>query len=121
MSIDYGRAFENLFQNIGTVENGFPERVSYDNVNNRQNYDPHAVREAMLFGTPDEVIEKLYAYEAAGVDEVCLGISFNNPFAMQKKTLELFIREVLPVFAERETEREREAAKARAKQTALAD
>ncbi|WP_137387609.1 LLM class flavin-dependent oxidoreductase [Rhodoligotrophos defluvii] len=119
MSIDYGRSFENLFQNIGTVKNGFPEWVSYDNVANRQNYDPHAVRDAMLFGTPDEVVEKLFAYEAAGVDEVCLGISFNNPFEMQKKTLELFIREVMPVFAERQKERAKDKGQAAAS-TALA-
>jgi flavin-dependent trigonelline monooxygenase, oxygenase component len=56
----------------------------------------------LMFGTPDEVIEKLLDYEAAGVDQYCLGLTFNLPFDLQKKTLRLFIDEILPVFAERE-------------------
>ncbi len=101
LSIDYGRSFENLFHNIGTVDNGFPEKVSYDTVVNRGNYDPEVVREAMLFGTPDEIVEKLHAYEAAGVDEMVLGVCFNTPFEMQKKTIELMVREVMPEFSRR--------------------
>jgi len=101
LSIDYGRSFESLFHNIGKVDNGFPEKVSYDTVVNRANYDPEVVREAMLFGTPDEIIKKLDVYDAAGVDEMVLGICFNTPFEMQKKTIELFVREVMPEFAHR--------------------
>jgi alkanesulfonate monooxygenase SsuD/methylene tetrahydromethanopterin reductase-like flavin-dependent oxidoreductase (luciferase family) len=58
-----------------------------------------------MFGTPDEVIEKLLDYEAAGVDQFSLGLSFNLPVELQRKTLDLFTREVLPVFAERERDR----------------
>lgn len=105
-SIDYGRSFENLFHNVGTVKNGFPESVSYEAVANRSDYSPEAVRENLVFGTPDEVIEKLMVYEAAGVDQFCLGVAFNLPFEIQKKSLALFIKEVMPVFAARERERE---------------
>ena len=55
-----------------------------------------------MFGTPDEVIQKLQVYEAAGVDQYCLGLSFNLPFELQLKTLRLFIDEVMPLFAARE-------------------
>ncbi|MDR6759115.1 alkanesulfonate monooxygenase SsuD/methylene tetrahydromethanopterin reductase-like flavin-dependent oxidoreductase (luciferase family) [Mycoplana sp. BE70] len=101
-SMDYGRYFENLFQNIGTVTNGFPEAVSYEAVAGRENYNPENIRANMLFGTPDEVIEKLEAYEAAGVDQLCLGLNYNLPFDLQKRTLELFAEEIIPVFAKRE-------------------
>src|SRR6185312_15095950 len=101
-SVDYGRHFENLFRNIGTVTNGFPEAAPYEIVANRSNYDPQTLRDSLMFGTPDEVIEKLGAYEAAGVDQFCLGVSFNLPFEIQKRSIELFIREVMPVFAARE-------------------
>jgi len=111
-SIDYGRTFENLFQNIGTVTNGFPEAVDYATVANRSNYDPESMLKNLLFGTPDEIIEKLLVYEAAGVDQMCLGISFNQPFALQKTTLSLFSREIIPVFAARERERARAPAPA---------
>jgi alkanesulfonate monooxygenase SsuD/methylene tetrahydromethanopterin reductase-like flavin-dependent oxidoreductase (luciferase family) len=110
-STDYGRYFENLFQNLGTVKNGFPEAVPYEVVANRSNYDPKSIRDNLMFGTPDEVIEKLMVYEAAGVDQYCLGLSFNLPFELQKQTLALFIREVMPVFAEREKSRAAESAR----------
>lgn len=35
------------------------------------------------------------------MDQYCLGLSFNLPFELQKQTLALFIREVMPVFAGR--------------------
>jgi alkanesulfonate monooxygenase SsuD/methylene tetrahydromethanopterin reductase-like flavin-dependent oxidoreductase (luciferase family) len=100
-SVDYGRYFENLMQNIGTVTNGFPEAVPFETVANRGNYDPRAIRDNLVFGTPDEVIPKLEVYEAAGVDQFCLGLSYNLPFELQMKTLRLFIDEVMPHFAAR--------------------
>lgn len=111
-SLDYGRSFENLFQNIGTVTNGFPEAVSYEAVANRGEYDPHAIRDNLVFGTPDEVIEKLMVYEAAGVDQFCLGLAFNLPFEVQMKSLSLFIKEVMPVFAARERDAAKEKSRA---------
>src|SRR5262249_13839750 len=78
-SVDYGRYFENLMQNIGTVRNGFPEAVPFEIVANRGNYDPQVVRDNLVFGTPDEVIPKLEIYEAAGVDQFCVGLSYNLP------------------------------------------
>ncbi|RWP43533.1 MAG: LLM class flavin-dependent oxidoreductase [Mesorhizobium sp.] len=112
-SMDYGRAFENLFQNVGTVNNGFPEAVPYEAVAGRDNYNPENIRKNLTFGTPDEVIEKLLDYEAAGVDQYCLGLSFNLPFELQRKTLRLFIDEVMPFFAERERDRQRAVAAGR--------
>jgi flavin-dependent trigonelline monooxygenase, oxygenase component len=109
-SVDYGRYFENLMQNIGTVKNGFPEAVPFEAVTNRANYDPRAVRDNLMFGTPDEVIRKLQVYEEAGVNQYCLGLSFNLPFEMQVKTLRLFIDEVMPHFRERGTARAGELA-----------
>lgn len=109
-SVDYGRTFENLFQNIGTVTNGFPEAVPFEIVANRANYDPASIRRNLMFGTPDEVIGKLADYEAAGIDQYSLGLSFNLPFELQKRTLELFIDEVMPVFAARDRERKPKAA-----------
>ncbi|WP_250520683.1 MULTISPECIES: LLM class flavin-dependent oxidoreductase [unclassified Caballeronia] len=98
-SVDYGRYFENLMQNIGTVHNGFPEAVPYEAVVNRGNYDPAAIRENLMFGTPDEIVRKLEGYESQGVDQFCLGLSFNLPFELQAKTLRLFIDEIMPHFA----------------------
>jgi len=109
-SIDYGRTFENLMQNIGEVKDGFPEAVPYELVRNKDNYNPENVRKNLMFGTPDEVIQKLMDYKAAGVDQYCLGLSFNQPIELQRQTLRLFIDEVMPAFAGRDMEMKRAAA-----------
>lgn len=101
-SIDYGRHFENLFKNIGTVRNGFPQPVEFEAVANRDEYKADNVRENMLFGTPDEVIEKLRLYEECGVDLFCYGSNFGLPWPACRRSLELFIERVMPYFAERE-------------------
>ncbi|TCT04781.1 LLM class flavin-dependent oxidoreductase [Aquabacter spiritensis] len=100
--VDHGRYFENLMQNSGTVTNGFPEAVPFKTMADHGKYDPPAIRDNLVFGTPDEVIPKIEVYEAAGVDQFCLGLSFNLPFELQIRTLRLFIEEVMPHFAARE-------------------
>lgn len=100
-SVDYGRYFENLMQNIGTVTEGFPQAVPFETIANRGNYDPRSIRDNLVFGTPEEVIPKLEVYEAAGVDQFCLGLSYNLPFEHQVRALRLFIDEVMPHFAAR--------------------
>ncbi|MGO4174584.1 LLM class flavin-dependent oxidoreductase [Bosea sp. TAF32] len=111
-SVDYGGYFENLMQNSGAVRNGFPEAIPFETIANRDNYNPQAVRDNLMFGTPDEIIRKLQVYEDAGVDQFALGLSFNLPFALQMKTLRLFIDEVMPHFAAREREKTKAAAQA---------
>lgn len=97
-SIEYGRRFENLFKNIGTVTNGFPEPAPLDAIANRSDYEPGFVRANMMFGTPDEVTAKLKLYEALGIDLFCLGVSFGLPFDVARRSLELFITRVMPQF-----------------------
>ena len=100
MSINFGRQFENLFQNKGDVINGFPEAVDYAVVVGRDNYAPETVHENMVYGTPDEVVEKLGLYREAGVDLFCFGPGgFGMPRAKVLRSLELFIERVMPHFA----------------------
>ncbi len=116
-SIAFGRHFENLFKNIGRVENGFPEPADFDLVANRADYQPAVIRDSMVFGTPAEVVEKLKSYEAAGVEQFCYGASFGLPHAVARRSLELFIAEVMPHFRE-EKRRDDVAAQPGARMTA---
>ena len=97
-SIRYGRHFENLFKNLGTVTNGFPEPIEVEAVANRAEYQPENVKANMMFGTPEEAVEKLRAYESAGVDVFCYGASFGLPRQAAIRSLELFIERVMPQF-----------------------
>jgi len=53
----------------------------------------------LMFGTPDEVISKLKQYEALGVDAFIYYASLGLGLAEQKRSLELFCRDVIPAFA----------------------
>jgi alkanesulfonate monooxygenase SsuD/methylene tetrahydromethanopterin reductase-like flavin-dependent oxidoreductase (luciferase family) len=101
-SIEHGRHFETLFKNIGTVRNGFPEPVDVSVIANRNEYEPNFIRENMMFGTPEEVVRKLEFYQACGVDNYCYGASFGMPFDVQRRSLQLFISEVMPHFGSKE-------------------
>ena len=91
--------FENLFKNMGDVENGFPKSIPFDQLGNRAEYDPQMLTTNLMFGTPDEVIAKLKLYQALGVDEFIYYASLGLGLAEQKRSLELFVREVIPAFA----------------------
>jgi alkanesulfonate monooxygenase SsuD/methylene tetrahydromethanopterin reductase-like flavin-dependent oxidoreductase (luciferase family) len=52
-----------------------------------------------MFGTPDEVIEKLKLYQSLGVDEFIYYASLGLGLKEQNRSLELFCNEVIPAFA----------------------
>ena len=91
--------FENLFKNLGDVENGFAKQLPLDQVRNRDEYEPDALTENLMFGTPDQVIEKLRRYEAIGVDEFIYYASLGLGHAEQKRSMELFCNEVIPALS----------------------
>ena len=91
--------FENLFKNLGDVENGFPRAIPLDQVANSDDYEPATLSENLMFGTPDEVIAKLRRYEALGVDEFIYYASLGLGLPEQKRSMELFCNEVIPAFS----------------------
>ncbi len=90
--------FENLFQNLGDVENGFPRAIPFAELQNRDEYNPEMLCQNLMFGTPDEVIGKLKRYEALGVDAFIYYASMGLGHKEQKRSMELFCNEVMPVF-----------------------
>ncbi|MCC5982781.1 MAG: LLM class flavin-dependent oxidoreductase [Rhodobacteraceae bacterium] len=91
--------FENLFKNMGDVVNGFPRAIPLDELSNRAEYDPEMLHRNLMFGTPDAVIEKLKQYEALGVDSFIYYASLGLGLAEQKRSMELFCKEVIPAFS----------------------
>jgi len=91
--------FENLFKNMGDVSNGFPKSIPFDQLANRAEYDPDMLQLNLMFGTPDQVIAKLKLFQALGVDEFIYYASLGLGLAEQKRSLDLFINEVMPAFA----------------------
>jgi flavin-dependent trigonelline monooxygenase, oxygenase component len=50
-SVEYNRQFENLFRNVGAMNNGFPEPAAWDQIANRDDYEPTTIRDCMIFDT----------------------------------------------------------------------
>jgi len=94
--------FGNLMTKTGDVINGFPEEVAPEDLEGNFRYDPATLEENLLFGSPDQVIEKLKGYEALGLDGFIYYASMGMDMDQQKRSLQLFIDKVLPAFAEKE-------------------
>lgn len=94
----YARRFAGLFDTSGRVVEGFPELAADGEGSDEGALE--AVRTNMMFGTPDEVVEKLRQYRAVGVDVFCYGANFDLPHDMARRSLELFVEEVMPHFAD---------------------
>jgi len=91
--------FENLFRNIGGVTNGFPAQTPLSELVNRDEYNADMLEENLLFGSPDQAIEKLKNYQRLGVDSFIYYASMGLDHDEQIKSLELFCDKVMPVFA----------------------
>ncbi|MFK8021948.1 MAG: LLM class flavin-dependent oxidoreductase [Pseudomonadales bacterium] len=91
--------FGNLMMQTGDVSNGFPEEISFEEMAGNARVDPEMLEENLMFGSPETVIEKIKRYEALGVDSFIYYASMGLGQAAQKRSLELFINEVMPEFA----------------------
>ena len=97
----HGKRFEGLFSTEGNVVNGFPQILEQE-IGASGGHSDHAVREAMVLGSPDEVAEQLEAYAALGIDEFCYGGNYGLDPARTRRSLELFVERVMPCFSSRE-------------------
>ena len=91
--------FENLFRNLGDVDNGFPKRIPLEELAEREQYNADMLEQNLMFGSPEAVIEKLKRYQALGVDEFIYYASMGLGQEEQKRSMELFCSEVMPAFA----------------------
>lgn len=94
--------FGNLLMKSGEVINGFPQKVPLDSLEGNARVDPEMLEQNLMFGTPVEVTEKLRAYEALGVDSFIYYASMGMDMDQQKRSLQLFIDQVMPHYADKE-------------------
>ena len=99
VAVAHSRRFEGLFGSDGQVTNGFPQEVAAAVASGATgDLTLETTRDNQLFGTPDEVTEKLAGYRAAGVDQFLYGGNFGLPHPQARRSLELFIERVMPAF-----------------------
>ena len=91
--------FENLFRNLGDVDNGFAKKIPLNELRGREQFQPDMLEENLLFGSPDTVIKKLARYQKLGVDEFIYYASMGMDMEAQKRSMKLFCDEVIPAFS----------------------
>lgn len=94
------RMFGVWFANKTAPVNGFHKSVPPLDLEKFGEYAPDAVRENTLIGTPAQIVERLKGYAALGVDEYSIWVDSTLSFADKKASIERFISDVLPAFAE---------------------
>ncbi len=90
--------FATWFRNEKPIRQGFIEPPGEEELAAMQMYAPAVLREALVIGTPDTVIERLRRYEAMGYDQYSFWIDNGMPFEAKRKSLQLFIDKVMPAF-----------------------
>ena len=90
--------FENLFRNLGDVQNGFPKPIDLNELQNRSEYNPDTLKENLMFGTPEQVIQKIERYQKLGVDAFIYYASMGLDHKKQLESLKLFCKEIIPHF-----------------------
>jgi alkanesulfonate monooxygenase SsuD/methylene tetrahydromethanopterin reductase-like flavin-dependent oxidoreductase (luciferase family) len=59
---------------------------------------PELIRKNLVIGQPQDVVKRLKQYEEMGFDQYSFWIDSNMSFERKRKSLELFIAEVMPAF-----------------------
>jgi alkanesulfonate monooxygenase SsuD/methylene tetrahydromethanopterin reductase-like flavin-dependent oxidoreductase (luciferase family) len=93
-------AFGAWFQNKRPITNGFMAPLTADEEAAMPNYAPDLIRRNLVIGEPDEVIARIKSYEAMGYDQYSMWIDSGMSHERKKQSLALFIRHVLPAFAQ---------------------
>jgi len=91
--------FGTLFSGDGQVTNGIPALGTQDELDAHADYNLDSLHENLLVGTPDQVVDKLRTYEALGVDSFIYYASMGLGLEEQKRSMELFISDVMPAFS----------------------
>jgi len=91
--------FENVFRNLGGVANGFPEQIPLEELTEREQYDENYLEENLVFGSTQQVVEKLKQYQELGIDEFIYYASMGLNLKQQIRSLEKFCSDVIPAFS----------------------
>ena len=94
----YYNYFSGWFKNERPITNGFIQAFTDEEIAANAMFAPEVMRSNLVIGTPDEVIDRLRTYESLGYDDYSFWIDSGMSLNRKKKSLELFIDEVMPAF-----------------------
>ncbi|WP_221796348.1 LLM class flavin-dependent oxidoreductase [Oceanobacter mangrovi] len=91
--------FQGWAKNDQTPVNGFCKPISEQELDEMDALKPEVLKENLVIGTPESVIERLKYYEATGLTEYSFWADNSLSHEEKKKSLELFVNQVMPAFA----------------------
>ncbi|WP_040832279.1 LLM class flavin-dependent oxidoreductase [Nocardia jiangxiensis] len=92
------RTFDAWFGNKTVPDNGFLEPSPVSKFADRPEFAPESLHKTAMIGTPEEVIDRLRYYQELGIDEFSFWTDNTLSHEQKRKSLELFINEVVPAF-----------------------
>lgn len=96
---DFYRLFGAWFKNERPIRQAIMDPLSDAEKDAMPQYAPEVIAKNLVIGEPDEVIARLKGYEALGYDQFSIWIDSGISHERKRKSLELFIRHVMPAFA----------------------
>ena len=93
--------FSKWFKNERPVEQGFIEPLTEADIASFPQYTPEQIRKNLVIGQPTDVIDRLKQYEELGFDQYSFWLDSNMSFERKRRSLELFISDVMPAFEAR--------------------
>jgi len=96
----YYAYFGGWFKNERPIRKAFIEEFTDEEIAATEMFAPDLMRKNLIIGRPQEVIDRIKGYESLGYDEYSFWIDSGMSFERKKKSLELFINEVMPAFAQ---------------------
>ncbi|MDQ0457798.1 LLM class flavin-dependent oxidoreductase [Rhizobium paknamense] len=99
LSVYYNYFFA-WFKNERPIQQGLIERLSEEDIAANANLSAEVMQTNLPVGTADTVIQRLKRFEALGYDEYSFWVDSGMSFERKKASLERFIRDVMPAFAE---------------------
>lgn len=92
------RTFDAWFGNKEVPVNGLLAPSPEEKFKDRPEFELDNIHKNTMIGVPEEVIARIQRYAELGVDEFSFWTDNSLPFAEKKKSLELFIKHVVPAF-----------------------
>ncbi len=92
------RTFDAWFGNKTTPDNGFLQPSPESKFAERPEFSPESLHKTAMIGTPAEVIDRLRFYQDLGIDEFSFWTDNTLSHEQKRRSLQLFIDEVVPAF-----------------------
>lgn len=90
--------FQSWFRNDQSPVDGFCQPIEQAELDEMADFASETLRDNLMIGTPDQIVERLKYYQELGLDEYSFWSDNSLSHEEKKKSLQLFIDQVVPAF-----------------------